>query len=148
MRKDIETTGKKKDLGYLVDLYGQNKDQESVLKKEIAKQNLSIKELLKNGTMAQADGKYSFSGEQYTATLSIEDSSTMNEEKLIAFLKQKISKTKLKTLGLIKTKEVVDESAVEAAIYAGEITPEMVAEMDSCKDASTKEVLRISKKKG
>ena len=58
-----------------------------------------------------------------------------------------MSKSKLKALGIIKTKEFVDEQAISDAIYSGKIAPEVVAEMDSCKVPSTKEVLRITKKK-
>lgn len=148
MRKKIEEEPKlsQGQLSTLVDLYGEKKDEESVLKKETGRQNLIIKDLLKKEVKLK-DGKYTFSGEKYTVTLSIEDSSTMDEEKLVEFIKSKLSKSKIKALGIIKTKEFVDEQALEAAIYSGKIVPEVVTEMDSCKVTFTKEVLRISKNK-
>ena len=153
MRKNLDVDVKEKepktDLSLLIDLYGKNKDTENSIKKVTTKQNLELKELLKKyGKVDLENDKYVSSGKEYTATLSVEDNSSINEEKLLEFLKKNLSKSKLKSLGIIKTREYVDEAALENAIYKNEISPEMVTEKDSCKDPGTKEVLRIAKKKG
>ena len=152
-QKILETSPKVEEDGLtrlirLIDSYGQKKDEESLIKKETGRQNIEIKELLKKEIQEDISGKYVCATDKYVVTLSIEDSSTMNEERLIVFLKKKISKTKLKELGIIKTKEYVDESAISDAIFRDKLSAELVAEMDSCRDPGTKEVLRISKKKG
>ena len=147
MRKKLdENAVQVQDLDELVDSYGKQNDELNSLKKEVDKQKLVIKDLLKKGPR-NAEGKCVHSGSSYTVTLSFEDNSTLNEEKLIEVLKKKLSKTKLKNLGIIKTREYIDEQAIMDAIYTKEIDAEILLDLDSCKEPSIKEVLRMSKKK-
>ena len=126
----------------LIDDYGIDKAELSKLKSKTDAQNADIKTMLKALITADENGKRSYSGEQYTVTLSTTDKSVMNEEKLISWLK----KNKL-TKGIVKKKEYVDSSALESAIYNGLITQEQVVDMEVCKDVSISETLRVSKKK-
>ena len=129
-------------LNSMIDSYGELKDRINSLDKEAKSFNATIKERIKE-EVVENDGKYISNGDNYVVTLTMRDTSKMNEEKLIAYLKKhKLAK------GIVKRKEYVDEKAFEEAVYNGLISEEQLLEMDSCKDVSTTEVLTVKKKKG
>lgn len=92
--------------------------------------------------VAEKDGKRIYENEGFKVTITIQDKSTMNEEKLIKFLK----KNKLNK-GIVKRREYVDSDALENAIYNGIIPKNMLVEMDKCKEPNFIEVLKLTKKK-
>ena len=125
----------------MIDSYGSIKDQINSLDKTAKEYNATIKEHIKEEAV-EDDGKYVFEGSKYVATLALRDTSKMNEEKLIAYLKKnKLAKN------IVKKKEYVDEKAFEEAVYSGLITQEQLTEMDSCKDVSVTEYLTVKKRK-
>lgn len=124
----------------VIPLYAEHKAEEKRIKDLVTKENTFLKDALRKEAQKSKDGKANSTAGGYTVTLSIEDTSTMNEEKLIEWLKQNnLAK------GIVKKMEYVDSDALENAIWNGKITEEQVADMDQCKDAGTKEVLRIKK---
>lgn len=127
----------------VIETYGENKAQESQLKKRLAADNEYIKNYLRN-IIKEGEDSTSLDSANYTAILKFRDDSSMNEEKLITYLKKhKLSK------GIVKKKEYIDEKALEDAIYNGLITESQVLEMDSCKETKITEVLTVKKiKKG
>lgn len=131
-------------LGEMIIQCGQTKDELSLLKvnetNQINELKLKMKEVL-----AQQEGKWKHSAGKYTATLSVTETSSMNDEKLMEFLKRNISKDVLKKI--IRKKEYIDGDALENAIYNGDITPNQLAAMDTCKETKSSETLRITKSK-
>ena len=110
MRKNLEAENSSElELQKYVDSYGKHKDEMGVLKKECDMENLWLKQKLKD-LEPTLDGKWVCKTDSYTAVLVQQDKSTINEEKLLEFIKKNLSKTRIKTLGLIKTSEYVDET--------------------------------------
>ena len=131
------------DLKTLIDDYGSCNDELKLLKKSVESKNTQVKAYMHNLLKPDSEGVRKSEGENYIAVLSIRDNSVMNEERLIKWLKKNgFAK------GIVKKKDYVDAQALEAAIYKGTISDEMVADMESCKDPKPTEVLNIKKKKG
>ena len=133
-RKKIE---KEQTLEELIPLYGEQNTQCNALKKVVADLNSKIKAAIHTKKSENKDIEV----DGWKCKLSVEESSNMNEERLLEFLKAHNIK------GIIKTKEYVDFDALEKVIYAGDISKELLLEMNSCKDSNTKEVLRVTKLK-
>ena len=134
---------KKERLKTLIADYGVQNDQLKVLKKSVDTANAELKILMPELLKQDEDGNYISESGDYTATLQIQDRSTMNEEKLIEWLKKNnLAK------GIVKRREYVDSKALEDAIYNHVITEEQVVEMEICKDPKTVPVLTIKKKGG
>ena len=130
-------------LSDLVYSYATDKDVLKQYKDKTDKENADIKTAMKQLITIDKDGKRFYKTEKWVVTLSEVDTSKLNEDKLITWLKQnKLGK------GIIKKKEYVDSNALESAIYNGLITQEQLIEMESCKDVSTQERLTIAKNKG
>lgn len=124
----------------IVDSYATHKDKASELDKIIKSESAEIKILMNADIEEDENGKRFFSTDDYSVTLATRDTSKMNEEKLIAYLKEHgLAK------GIVKNKEYVDEKAFEDAVYKGVISEEQLIEMDTCKDYSTSQVLTYKK---
>ena len=74
---------KKERLKTLIADYGVQNDQLKVLKKSVDTANAELKILMPELLKQDEDGNYISESGDYTATLQIQDRSTMNEEKLI-----------------------------------------------------------------
>lgn len=132
---------KEQNLDDLIEVCGEVKDDLKILKSNEKKYADSIKKLMKE-SVKEVDGKRSYTVGAYTAVLYQQDKSSMNEEKLIQFLKQNgLAK------GIVRRKEYVDGDALEDAIYNDKIPKELLAGMDSCKEENFVDVLKITKKK-
>lgn len=127
----------------MIDDYGVSNDDLNSLKKEVDSKNKNIKMLMQDLITENEDGKRYVRTGSYQATLSSQDRSTINEDRLIEWLKtHKLGK------GIIKKKEYVDSDALENAIYNGVIPQDLVADMNSCKDIRIISVLTVKKLKG
>ena len=127
----------------LIAYYGKRNEELNALKKVVGVANEEIKVLMPKLVKKDTEGNYVSQSGDYTATLRIEDRSTMNEEKLINWLKKKgLSK------GIVKRREYVDSQALTDAIYNHVITEQQVTEMEVCKEPKIVPVLTIKKKKG
>lgn len=130
-------------LSDIVDSYASHKNRANELDKLIKSEGAEIKSIMNEAFEEDENGKRFFSNDDYTVTLSTRDTSKMNEEKLIAYLKEHgLAK------GIVKKKEYIDEKAFENAVYNHVISDEQLVEMDSCKDYSTSQVLTYKKNGG
>lgn len=124
------------ELDTLIPQYAENKSMLDDYKKICDTENNKIKELME-------EGSYEAGG--YKATKSIQKRESMNEEKLLSVMD---SYGKLaRDLGIIKTKEYIDMDALESAIYRGDITKDVLLEIDKCRDTKEVVTLRIVKVK-
>lgn len=134
-RRKIETE-KALTLEELIPEYGEKNTQCNALKKVVSDLNIKVKTAihlaLKENTDIEVDG--------WKCKLSVEESTEMNEERLIEF-------AKTHNINIIKQREYVDFDALEKLIYNGDIPKNILVEMNSCKEVKTKEVLRITKTK-
>lgn len=130
----------------LIPRYAENKQTFNDYKKICDKDNAQIKELMnKDESLLDPDGKRIKTVGNYTATLSIRDNETLNEDKLLELLKKKANKDIQKML--IKTKEYIDSDVLEKLIYNEGIPKDLLLEMDTCRESNPVEVLKVTKKK-
>lgn len=99
------------DIASIIDSYGKNKDEEKSLKKYIDKESKLIKEYFSKNNLE------SFESEYYTATVSQTTKTSLNDDLAIEILKANLKPEELKTV--IKTKEYIDEDALEKLSYNG-----------------------------
>lgn len=99
------------DIASIIDSYGKNKDEEKGLKKYIDKESKLIKEYFSKNNLE------SFESEYYTATVSQTTKTSLNDDLAIEILKANLKPEELKTV--IKTKEYIDEDALEKLSYNG-----------------------------
>lgn len=133
-RKNLEQ--KQLTLEDLVPLYGEQNTQLNTLKKTVDDLKTKIKTAIHDAKLTDTD--IVISG--WKCKLSVSDTSTMNEDRLLEF-------AKTHNLDIIRTKEYVDFDALEKLLYSGKISQDVVAEMESCKEPGTKETLRCTKMK-
>ena len=120
----------------LVPLYGEQNTQCNALKKVVSDLNSKLKNAIKKAKQENKDIEV----DGWKCSLSITENSDMNEERLLEF-------AKTHKLKIIKTKEYIDFDELERLIYAGKIPNDILVEMESCKDSSVRETLRINKLK-
>lgn len=101
----------KVDIASIIDSYGKNKDEEKGLKKYIDKESKLIKEYFSKNNLE------SFESEKYTAIVSNTTKTSLNDDLAIEILKANLKPEELKTV--IKTKEYIDEDALEKLSYSG-----------------------------
>lgn len=99
------------DIASIIDSYGKNKDDEKCLKKYIDKESKQIKEYFSKNNLE------CFESEKYTATVSNTTKTSLNDDLAIEILKANLKPEELKTV--IKTKEYIDEDALEKLSYSG-----------------------------
>lgn len=122
-----------------IDHYGDNKAEFDAYKKLCDSDNKVIKEIMGEAKLDQ------YSTANYIAKLTAVDKSYFDESKLIGTIH---SFNIPDSLGIIKTREYIDEDALESAIYNGEISKEVMDEIANCKIEKTEYRLNIKKKKG
>lgn len=99
------------DIASIIDSYGKNKDEEKGLKKYIDKESKLIKEYFSKNNLE------SFESNKYIATVSNTTKTSLNDDLAIEILKANLKPEELKTV--IKTKEYIDEDALEKLSYSG-----------------------------
>lgn len=128
-----------KDLSEVIEHYGNNKAEMDSYKKICDADNKQIKEMMNEAELKNYDS------ESYTVKLTEVDKSYVDEAKLIGVVH---SNNLPDSLGIIKTKEYIDEDALESAIYNGLISDDILRQISDCKVPKTELRLNISKKKG
>lgn len=128
-----------RDLSESIENYGINKAEMDSYKKICDAENKKIKSIMGEAKLKAYDSK------SYTAKITEVDKSYIDEAKLIGVIH---SNNIPDSLGIIKTKEYIDEDALESAIYNGLISEEIIQEISNCKIPKTEIRLNISKKKG
>ena len=123
------------DLDELIPQYAQNKSEMESYKKIWDKENAQIKAVMKSFAVQtyQAGG--------YKASYSVSKRESMNEEMLLEIAHMHGIPE------IVKTKEYIDYDALEHAIYNGQISDEVLMEMDKAKEVKEVVTLRISKVK-
>lgn len=120
-------------LKILVDDYGELKVELDALKKDADEYNKCIKELM------QTEGLKEFDTGRYKAVYQVRKSESLDEEKVIEILKSNGIK------GIVKTKQYVDEDALENAIYNGKLDSNIIKEINKTK--ITKESVALTIKR-
>ena len=124
----------------LINDYGDRDAQIKSLKRLCDEEKEQIKNFL-----AQEGYEY-FSTDYYTVSRVVSERETLNEEKLIPILKSYwITTHGSMECPYIKTKEYIDMDKLEEAIYQKELTPNVLAEMDTCREVTTVVALRCKK---
>lgn len=110
-RRILKQEELKVDIASIIDSYGKNKDEEKGLKKYIDKESKLIKDYFSKNNLE------SFESEKYTAIVSNTTKTSLNDDLAIEILKANLKPEELKTV--IKTKEYIDEDALEKLSYSG-----------------------------
>ena len=126
----------KPDLSKIIDAYKESKDEENSLHKINDETCKNIKSYMQMIGVDKADGS------EYTANLSITQKESLNDDLAIEILKANLDEDTVKTV--IKSKEYIDEDALEKLVYAGLFDITKLAKAKIVKNVST---LRITKRK-
>ena len=124
------------DLSKTIDEYKESKDKENSLKKINNELSENIKSYMHEHNMTTADT------DNYTATLSRKDSESLNEDLAIEIIKENLGGALLASVN--KTKEYIDEDALEKLVYNGDFDVNKLAKAKIVKPTFT---LRVTKKK-
>ena len=124
------------DINKIIDLYKESKDKENALKKSNTEMGNNIKSYF------QMNGLNKVDTDKYTATVTTSTSESLNEELAIEIIKENLGGAMLNTV--IKTKEYIDEDALEKLVYNGDFDITKLAKAKITKTTST---LRVGKKK-
>ena len=126
---------KLQDLDTLIPRYAANKAEMDDYKKICDRENAEIKSIMRDFVVSS----YEASG--YKATYSVSERTSMNEEMLLDIAHN------YGIPEIVKTKEYIDYDALEKAIYDGNISEEILLEMDKAKTVKEVVTLRVSKVK-
>lgn len=124
------------DLSELINRYKEGKDVETKVKKSNAELNEAIKNYMTTHDMSTADS------DLYTATLSTTKKDTLNNDVALAIIKENLGEALLKSV--VKTKEYINEDALETLIYNGDFDANKLSKAITTRTTTT---LRIAKKK-
>lgn len=129
-------TAPKIDINKIIDLYKESKDKENALKKSNTEMGNNIKSYFQTNGLDRIDT------DKYTTTVTTSTSESLNEELAIEIIKENLGGAMLNTV--IKTKEYIDEDALEKLVYNGDFDITKLAKAKITKTTST---LRVGKKK-
>lgn len=125
----------------LIDAFGEEKDQLKQLKDSSDKKNAEIKQLM------QSCEVNSFGTHGFNATYFVKETTTVNEDKLLAMLQQRDG-DRFRELGVIKTKEYVDPDALEAAIFNSAVDEDTLIAIKNCSTTVRTPTLVVKRKGG
>ena len=120
-----------KKLNALIDNYGIKKEELDLLKKDTDKLNTEIKQLMKENELTD------YSTKNYKAIYEIRKSESLDEDQVIEILKANGVKN------VVKTKEYVDEDALEQAIYNGKLDQNVLKAINECRIVKETVALKI-----
>lgn len=123
-------------LSKAIDDYKEGKDKENSLKKENEEKNKEIKDYMISHNLTKS------SSDKYTAALSTTEKESLNDELAIEIIKEHLGGALLNSV--IKTKEYIDEDALEKLVYNGDFDPTVLSKAKIIKPVVT---LRVTKKK-
>ena len=124
------------DLSKIIDEYKESKDRENALKKVNNELNENIKSYMHEHNMSSADS------EKYTATLTKTDKEFLNDDLAIELIKENLEGALLNTV--IKTKEYIDEDALEKLVFNGQFD---ISKLERAKIKKTSYTLRVTRRK-
>jgi hypothetical protein len=126
-----------KELGELIEVYGLNKTEYDAYKELCDKENKEIKELMSSENLKN------YESENFKVSYSVSERTSFDEDKMIAVIK---SFNLPDSLGLIKTREYIDEDALESSIYSGLIPDDVLEKIKGCMTTKEVETVRLTKK--
>ena len=127
-----------KELGETIDKYALNKSEKDSYDKLVKEDGDKIKSMMCNAELLK------YSTENNTISYVVQHRQSFDEAKLIGIIH---ANNLPESLGIIKTKEYIDEDALESAIYNGEISEEVMKQINSCLESKDVVTLRLSKSK-
>ena len=123
-------------LDELIPAYGDNKERLDVLDKICKEENKQIKELLGDKTNYETSG--------WKVTKSVQNRDNIDEDLLCVKLSDF---PEMYELGIIKVQEYVDMTALEDAMYKGQLNKKMLEVVEKCREHKEVVTLRISRVK-
>ena len=132
-RTKIEPTVKtpEEQLIELIPKYAMNKNEMDSYKKLVDKDNLQIKDLMKQASLNE------FIVSDLRAARTVAYRKDINEEAMI----EKIKALGIK--GIVKKREYIDTDALENAMYHGKVNPEKLADCIETKEVVTLKITRV-----
>jgi len=133
-----------KKLDEMVSHYGELDNQIKTLSKELDSDKVTLK-----NTLAK-EGLDSYSAGGYKVTKVTSTRTKVDEDKMIKILKEDWENKygKNSECPYIKTKEYIDMDGLEAVIYSGELSSEVMAKLGTCKEDTEVVALKCTKEKG
>lgn len=128
-----------KELEELIDKYGFNKNELDSYKAICDEDNKKIKDMMANANLKN------YNTDKYKATYIVSDRTTIDEVRLIGIVHMNNLPD---SLGIIKTREYIDEDALESAIYEGEISEEVMKQISECMIKKEVVSLKLTRQKG
>lgn len=124
-------------------LYQESKNEEKIYKEKSSNLNTEIKDYMMQNLFADENGKRLFEGSTYSATLTVTEKESLDEDKAIEILKDKLSEEDFAKC--VRTKQYIDDDALEKIVYSSGFD---MQELNSCVVKSKPTyTLRVSKRK-
>lgn len=124
------------ELKNLIDSYGESKNEENTIVKRNKERNAQIKQLFLNNDIS------SFETDLFIATVSQTEKQSLNNELALSILKESLDENELTSV--VKTKEYIDEDALEKLVFNGQFD---ISKLERAVDKKIVYTLKIKKRK-
>lgn len=124
------------ELKNLVDSYGESKKEENAIVKRNNERNSQIKQLFLDNDIS------SFETDSFIATVSETEKQSLNNELALCILKKELGENELTSV--VKTKEYIDEDALEKLVFNGQFD---ISKLEKAVDKKIVSTLRIKPRK-
>lgn len=124
------------ELKNLVDSYGESKNEENAIVKRNKEINSQIKQLFLDNDIS------SFETDSFIATVSETEKQSLNNELALGILKKELGENELTSV--VKTKEYIDEDALEKLVFNGQFD---ISKLEKAVDKKIVPTLRIKTRK-
>lgn len=120
------------ELKNLIDSYGESKKEENAIVKRNNERNSQIKQLFLDNDIS------SFETDSFIATVSETEKQSLNNELALCILKKELGENELTSV--VKTKEYIDEDALEKLVFNGQFD---ISKLEKAVDKKIVSALRI-----
>lgn len=124
------------ELKNLIDSYGESKNEENTIVKRNKERNAQIKQLFLDNDIS------SFETDSFIATVSETEKQSLNNELALCILKEELGENELTSV--VKTKEYIDEDALEKLVFNGQFD---ISKLEKAVDKKIVSTLRIKARK-
>lgn len=124
------------ELKNLIDSYGESKKEENAIVKRNNERNSQIKQLFLDNDIS------SFETDSFIATVSETEKQSLNNELALGILKKELGENELTSV--VKTKEYIDEDALEKLVFNGQFD---ISKLEKAVDKKIVSTLRIKPRK-
>ena len=131
-------SGFEQKLADLIDRYGLNKTEKDAYEILVKEDGNEIKSMMKEAKLKK------FEGLNYKVSYVVQDRSHIDEAQLLKVIH---SYNVPDSLGIIKTREYIDEDALESAIYSGALPEDVLEKISECRVKNDVVSLRLSTRK-